>query len=120
MKKISLLIPLLTLALFSCTNTSEQDLIEDVQPIINITYNENVKAIIDNNCISCHSNPPENGAPMSLIIYENVKEAVETRNLIGRISTEDLGFIMPFGGPRLPQNLIDAVTQWEVDGLLEE
>ena len=27
---------------------------------------------------------------------------------------------MPFGGPRLPQNTIDIIIQWEADGLLEE
>ena len=120
MKKISIIIPFITIVLFSCTNVSEQDLIEDVQPIINITYNENVKTIIDNNCIGCHSSPPENGAPMSLTIYEDVKQAIKNRDLIGRISTADLSFVMPIGGPRLPQNLIDVVTQWEIDGLQEE
>lgn len=120
MKKVNPIIPFFTLILFSCTNTSEQDLIEDTLPIINISYTENVKVIIDNNCITCHANPPENGAPMPLLTYENVKEAIENRNLIGRVSSTDLGFLMPFGGPRLPQNLIDTITQWEVDGLLEE
>jgi hypothetical protein len=57
---------------------------------------------------------------MPLLTYDNVKEAVENRNLIGRISSQDLSFVMPFGGPRLPQNLIDAVIQWEENGLLEE
>ena len=41
------------------------------------------------------------------------------RDLIDRISTTDLGFLMPFGGPRLPQNLIDTIIQWQADGLLE-
>ena len=105
--------------LFSCTNASEEDLI-DTSPIEDIvTYADDVKGIIDNNCIFCHSNPPENGAPMSLLTFENVKDAVNNRDLIERISTNDLGFMMPFGGPRLPQNLIDIVVQWQDDGLLE-
>jgi hypothetical protein len=57
---------------------------------------------------------------MPLLTYEDVKNAVENRGLINRISSEDTGFLMPFGGPRLPQNLIDIVIQWETDGLLEE
>ncbi|WP_235810992.1 hypothetical protein [Aequorivita aquimaris] len=85
-----------------------------------ITYEANVKFIIDNNCIVCHSNPPQNGAPKPLVFYENVKEAVENRNLIGRISSEDPSFLMPLGGPRLPQNLIDIIIQWNEDGLIKE
>lgn len=105
--------------LFSCTNASEEDLI-DTTPIEEIvTYSNAVKSIIDNNCIFCHSNPPENGASMPLLTYDQVKAAVENRDLIERISSEVLGFVMPFGGPRLPQNLIDTVIQWQTDGLFE-
>ncbi|TXD74981.1 hypothetical protein [Aequorivita antarctica] len=106
--------------LMGCTATSEEDLV-DTTPIPEIvTYSEDVKPIIDNNCIICHSNPPQNGAPMALANYENVKEAVQNRNLIGRISSDDPAFSMPFGGPRLPQNLIDIIIQWNEDGLIEE
>ncbi|PNQ74668.1 hypothetical protein C1T31_00545 [Hanstruepera neustonica] len=109
------------LTLFNCTSVSEEDLIEQtVLPDDTVTYVDHVKSIIDNNCISCHSNPPENGAPMALITYENVRDAVENRGLIDRISSDNLGFLMPFGGPRLPQNLIDTVILWEAEGLQEE
>ena len=112
---------LICIVLFwSCTTASEDDLI-DTTPLEDIiTYVDDVKSIMDNNCIFCHSEPPENGAPMPLLSYEQVKEAVENRDLIERISTEDLAFVMPFGGPRLPQNLIDIVIKWQTDGLLED
>lgn len=106
--------------LIGCTSASEEDLVDATELPILVTYNGGVKSIIDNNCISCHTNPPINGAPMPLLTYENVKEAVENRGLIARISSQDLGFLMPFRGPRLPQNLIDTIIQWEADGLLEE
>lgn len=118
MKKV-ILFSLFSTLLLNCSYVSEEDLIENSEPIENITYTDDVKPIIDNNCIFCHANPPENGAPMPLITYDNLREAIENRNLIGRISSEDLGFLMPFGGPRLPQNLIDTIVQWEADGLLE-
>ena len=118
MKKILLLF--LLIATFpGCTSVSEDDLIDAV-PVEFVTYQNDVKPIIDTNCIMCHSNPPQNGAPMPLVTYENVKDAVENRNLIGRISSFDPAFSMPFGGPRLPQNLIDTVIQWNEDGLIEE
>jgi len=107
-------------SIISCTNHSESDLLEPIPEVDLITYNEHVKTIIDNNCIFCHGNPPTNGAPNSLITYDNVKSALENANLISRISVlaGEPG-AMPFGGPRLPQNLIDLIIQWEADGLLE-
>lgn len=109
-----------TTLLIGCTAVSEEDLV-DATPIPEmVTYVDDVKPIIDNNCIICHSNPPQNGAPMPLLTFENVREAVQNRNLIGRISSDDPVFLMPFGGPRLPQNLIDIVIQWNEDGLIEE
>lgn len=105
---------------FNCSNVSEEDLIDTTPIPTTVTYVDNVKSIIDNNCIICHSDPPVNGAPISLITFENVKNAVENNGLIDRISSNDQSFLMPFGGPRLPQNLIDLVIQWQTDGLLEE
>ena len=119
-KKHTLSIYAILILLFGCTNASEDDLIDQTELPELVTYNSNVKSIIDNNCIVCHSYPPQNGAPMPLVTYENVKDAIQNRELIDRISSEDLGFLMPFGGPRLPQNLIDTVIQWEEDGLLED
>ena len=121
MKTIKFILLTLILINLSCTNDSEDDLTEPL--ILNqnepVTFN-NVSSIFQNNCISCHSNPPVNGAPMSLINYNDIKDAVENRNLIDRISrqTRENG-AMPLGGPRLPQNLIDLVILWQEDGLLE-
>jgi len=109
-------------ALFiGCTSVSEEDLIADIQQNGDVTYVDNIKAIIDNNCINCHSDPPVNGAPVSLVDYNDVRDGVENGNLIGRISllSGDPG-AMPFGGPRLPQNLINLIIEWEADGLLED
>lgn len=107
------------LCLTNCSYNSEDDLTEEIIIEEFVTYQGNIKSIIDTNCISCHNNPQINGAPNSLVTYDDVVDAVENRDLIGRISTTDAGFVMPFGGPRLPQNLIDLVVQWEQEGLLE-
>ena len=103
----------------NCSYNSGDDLTEAIIIEEFVTYEDNIKSIIDTNCIFCHSNPPVNGAPMSLITFDDVKNAVENRGLIDRISSTDAGFVMPFGGPRLPQNLINLVIQWEQEGLLE-
>ncbi|WP_323787959.1 hypothetical protein [Psychroserpens sp.] len=116
--KYSLYVIVLLLS-YSCSYVSEADLIDATPIIETITYTEHVKPIIDNNCIVCHNNPPINGAPISLTTFNDVKNAIDNNGLITRISSNDLGFLMPFGGPRLPQNLIDTIIEWEADGLLE-
>jgi hypothetical protein len=95
----------------SCANDSESDLI-DKTPIANVTYNGAVKTIITENCIECHTQPPQNGAPMPLLTYDNVKNAIETRGLIDRISSTDPNFSMPYGRPRLTQEKINTIIAW--------
>lgn len=104
--------------LSSCTNSSEDDLIEPIEEIETVTYTEIVKPIIDNNCIFCHNSPPVNGAPNSLLTYDQVKESVLNRDLIALINSNDANERMPLGG-QLTQQQIQIIEQWEVDGLLE-
>ena len=121
MKKIIYTLCFLTLILFSCSNNSEDDLIDSpiLLPNEKVTYIADIKTIIDNNCIFCHSNPPVNGAPISLITFQDVSGQANT--ILSRISLQaGQGGAMPAGGPRLPQAAIDLVQQWITDGLLEE
>jgi hypothetical protein len=112
-----LLLPLLILT--SCSNESSSDL-EDFPLVENVTYTNNVKPIIDNNCLGCHRDPPENSAPMPLNTYERVKEFVQNDKIIDRISrSEGQSGLMPVGGPRLPQPVIDLIIKWKAQGLQE-
>lgn len=108
---------LLFMAIFcSCSTNSTSDLIDD-SPLSVVRYSENVAPVIANNCLSCHSNPPVNGAPISLTSYELVRDAVLQNGLLERISRDNgESGLMPNGGPRLPQHTIDILTQWESDG----
>ncbi|WP_284653426.1 hypothetical protein [Flavobacterium terrisoli] len=108
-----------TVLVSSCTNDSSDDLSGNID-LDEVTYTNTVKAIIDNNCISCHAATPINGAPMSLTTYENVKQAVLNRGLLDRISrTQGAPGMMPNGGTRLPQAVIDKVQAWANNGLIE-
>lgn len=107
--------------LMACSSDNPDTLIEDIPNENAITYQQNVKSIIDNNCISCHAATPINGAPMSLVTYTQVKNAIQNRGLLNRISLNNgNSLLMPQGGPRLPQATIDVVAQWQQDGLLNE
>ena len=120
MMKTRILFLTLILLNISCSNNSEDDLIIENTPIEKVTYTSNVKSIIDNNCISCHAATPVNGAPMSLITYQQVKDAVLNRGLLDRISRSNgAPGLMPNGGPRMPQQTIDIIVKWNSDGLLE-
>lgn len=103
-----------------CENDSEDDLVDTTPPVTLVTYESDVKSIIDTNCIACHNDPPVNFAPMPLLNFTQVKEAVDNRGLLDRVSSEDISFLMPAGGPRLPQATIDVILQWNTDGLLEQ
>jgi hypothetical protein len=107
--------------LTACSNNTIDDLepIGDENPPNLVTF-QDVRSTFDNICTACHSNPPQNGAPMPLVTYENVKAAVLNRGLLDRISrSEGAQGLMPLGGPRLPQSVIDLIFQWNEDGLLE-
>ena len=122
MKKIWPLLWLAFLCMLGCSNDSESDLI-DPQPDGNqnqlVTYTGNIRSIVNSNCVSCHSNPPVNGAPFALTTYTQVKNVAESGSLLAAINkqTGETRAMPPTG--RLPQAAIDLVEQWIADGLPE-
>ena len=113
MKRLLILSTFLLFYIFtSCTSSSDDDM--DPPNSNDITYASTIKAIIDSNCLNCHTNPPTNGAPMPLTTYENVREAVENRNLIGRV--ED-GTMPPSGNLTAAQ--VQAIKDWQTDGFVQ-
>ncbi|GAA4281138.1 hypothetical protein [Gaetbulibacter aestuarii] len=118
MKKLTIILTI-SISFFNCANDSLSDLTES-GPLPNlVTYVKDVKPIMDNNCINCHGTTPINGANVSLVTYNQVKSAVQNNSLISRINATDPGNLMPQGGPKLPQNLIDTVIKWQTDGFVE-
>jgi uncharacterized membrane protein len=106
----------LLVVLIGCTNRNEDDL-NPPPPVSNIIkYNDNVKPIIDQNCISCHGATPSFGATFSLISSAQVKNAILNRNLIARIN--DATNPMPSGGLMSP-SLRAIVAKWQTDGFAE-
>jgi hypothetical protein len=57
---------------------------------------------------------------MSLLTYDDVKNAVKNRGLIDRISSTDPSFSMPFdSGSRVSPSNIDIIIKWQNDGFVE-
>jgi hypothetical protein len=119
MNKIHYLIFSTLFFVFSCSNHSEDDL---TIPLTSNTtkYIQNIKPIIDNNCVACHGATPSAGAQTSLVTYNQVKTSVLNNGLLDRISrVQGASGMMPYQGTRLPQNTIDLIIDWNTDGLLE-
>lgn len=117
--KLSLFILPFVFVQYSCSNDSTSDLIGDN---VNgeVTYNNTVKNIVENNCLFCHTAPPQNGAPMQLTTYADVKNAIMTRGLLDRISrAQGATGMMPNGGQRLPQATINKIYEWAENGFPE-
>ena len=112
---IRILFAMIIVLSYSCSSDSEDTLMPLSQN--KITYTQNVKPIIDSNCIVCHNNPPVNGAPFSLLTYGDVSSrASQVLTAISRQNGEARA--MPPSG-RLSQSTIDIIDQWISDGLLE-
>ena len=107
-----------TILFLSCSNDSTSDLI-DSQPISEqVSYANDVKSIMDNNCTSCHGATPISGTNLSLNTYDKVRDAVLNRGLINRISLEEgNSLLMPQGGSKLPASVINIINKWQQDGL---
>lgn len=103
-----------------CTSNTIDDLVPIVEVGPDLVTYQDVAPIFSDNCLNCHSNPPQNGAPMSLSSFNDVMNAVLNRGLLDRISRNDgANGLMPLGGPRLSQQSIDLIVRWNEDGLLE-
>ena len=105
-------------SVFSCESSTFEEISEEIPVIEEVTYTENVKTIIDNNCIECHS-PGGISSFRPLTNYNEVREAVLETNLLERIQMQNgEEGQMPQTG-RMPQNLIDVILLWNDQGLLE-
>ncbi len=93
---------------FSITSCSSDDNDEIIIPQGNVTYTNDIKSIIDSKCLNCHGSPVTNGAPMSLTNFDEVKEAVINRDLIGRVEDGS----MPPNGTPLTTIQINAIKDW--------
>ncbi|WP_089853329.1 c-type cytochrome [Chryseobacterium taeanense] len=87
--------------------------ISDTTPIAEtVTYNKDVKVIIDANCVSCHS-----PGAQALTNYTQVKNNID--NIIDRITRSNGDPLkMPQGGSLSPSQ-INIITKWKADGLTE-
>ncbi|WP_346881507.1 hypothetical protein [uncultured Algibacter sp.] len=122
MKKIIYTLSI-SIAIFNCSSNSTDDLVENnnpddttptEEPAAALTYDNDIKSIIDNACIRCHGSTLTNGAPFPLINFSQVSS--RANRIIARIN--DASSPMPPNG-LINSGLRAQVQQWQDDGLLE-
>ncbi len=76
----------------------------------NLTYNNSIKTIVDNNCINCHGGPnPQVG--LSLETYNQVRDALLNTDLLLRVKNDPSVPVMPPGG-KMPDCNIEKIEIW--------
>ena len=126
-------LPLVLLLVFSCTNDSESDLLDPIPESVEeigdnestdnesiddaITFSADIQPIIARNCLGCHSSPPRNGAPFSLVSFQQVSSRSAAVLRTVSLQTGQPNAMPPSG--RIPQASIDLIDQWIEDGLIE-
>lgn len=106
MKKF-ILLSVIFLAILTVSCSSDND---DEMDTHEVTYTNTISGIINGNCIGCHGATPANGAPMSLNTYTAVKDAAQTRNLVGAVES---GWMPPNGALTAAQ--IANIKTWQAN-----
>ncbi len=118
MKKYFYLLSTLSLLNISCSKDSPDDLKVPTLPET-VTYDADIKPIMTNNCISCHGNSLAE-AGLKLTTYAEVKDAIQNKGLINRISRSATDPLVMPKNNKMAQSNIDLIVKWQTDGLLEK
>ncbi len=118
---------LLLLTVIFCFNCSSSDDTEPMpdggpEPETNpnpnkiTTYDADVKTIIDEQCLRCHTIPLAEGATFPMRNYDETIDGIN-RDLLKFVQSSGANVMPPSG--RLPQATIDIILDWDADGLRE-
>lgn len=109
---------ILIVLFYNCESDSINDISNQApnpDPEVKVSYVTDIAPIMSANCTSCHSNPPISGAGIPLTTYSEVKDGID--QVLDRINrNEGDPKLMPIGGPKLPQSVIDKIQKWKDDG----
>nr|WP_299068619.1 hypothetical protein [uncultured Allomuricauda sp.] len=104
---------ILIMLIAACSSESTEDLIppdetgdgDDGDNTTEVTYTADIAPLLSSNCLGCHSNPPQNGAPMALTTFSAVQSRAS-----GIFNRTNNGTMPPSG--KLPQANIDLIQAW--------
>ena len=116
---MKVLIPIIAIFLFAisgCYYDSQEFLYPQLNTLCdttNVTFTLSVKPILDNSCLSCHSNnsAASLGGSIKLQDYADVKLRVDDGKLIGSVKWTS-GSPMPKGSSQLESCKITILEKW--------
>jgi cytochrome c5 len=121
MKKIIITSTVIALLFAACKGTQKTATTTPVVPLDcsnkALTYNTEIKTIIENNCTKCHNT--NNKAGYNFFTLESVKKAVGNGQLLGTIKHTSGFAKMPAYAAKLDQSAIDKIECWINNGMKE-
>jgi hypothetical protein len=80
----------------------------------NVTYSQSVVPLLENYCLSCHSNSmaPSSGGNIKLENYADVKIQADNHKLLGSVAHENGYSPMPLGASKLDDCKITTIRIW--------
>lgn len=114
MKKLAYLLSLSSMIILnSCDSRTYEEISDNTPIILPVKYTADVKPIVDNHCIGCHSA----GSFKPFVTYDQVKNNIE--GILDRIQRPNGDPLkMPKGGS-LSATQINTFIKWKTDGLIE-
>lgn len=104
------------LLIASCYYDKEEELYGTAEcSTDNVTFNETILKIIEDNCYQCHDSANNFGG-ITIEGYDNLKPYVESGALLGVIKRESGFSPMPKNEPPLLECDIEKIEQWINDG----
>jgi mono/diheme cytochrome c family protein len=122
MKKIIIASTAIALIFAACKSTKQTTTVApaaalDCSSNKNLTYNTDIKTIIQTNCSKCHNT--NNKAGYNFLTLESVKKAASNGQLLGTIK-HSKGFPkMPAFAAKMDQATIDKIECWINNGMKE-
>jgi hypothetical protein len=112
--RIFVTLGIITIIIFVFSNCSSS---KKLAATPKLTYETDLKAVIQNNCSPCHFPPKGNKKPFDS--YANVQANIDEMIRRIELNPTDKGF-MPFKKPKLNDSTIAVFKKWRADGLLEK
>ena len=108
---------LLSLGLLLATEACKRSPVDPPEPTPTdpVVYDPDIRTIIYNNCLTCHSGPAPS-AGLSLDSYSSARASTESGDLIARIN--DANSPMPPAGLIRSEDR-EKISQWMLDGFPE-
>lgn len=109
---------LLFVLLMSCQKHNEEELYGAYCETENISFERNIKPLIENRCLVCHSNNNASSQANGVVLegYNNLKLKVDDGSLVNVISHKEGYEPMPRNNPKLNDCSINMVKIWVSEG----